>query len=608
MSIIDYSIPQLELLIGTFDCTAYLDSFAINLPMQEINQRLNWSGSFTVSYNLKARANGLSEADFDQNQAPGRWRPDQKLVRMNIRGYPLPALRIERYHYNPQTGIGQGSFYQSLDAVASPRPATLGEIQINYTPVGQIADTLLQNAYRGSSIGGAGNAGAACSGQLLGGITTRDPVNECQQLVGKFWHTLTVGVAEVANAVSCYPSGAPLFTRTLDQIEYEPDINHINFAANRVIVTGSRQVEKIIEQIPGTPRPKLQQTTEKQPFNKVFENAPGQQNNLNPTTSEKKSIGYLYPDDSSIPFYLAALVPTAVLSLIQFQRPIIGADNDTAYLTITAQEWPAGRIFPTLGTNTSLKLAILEIQSETRRIRYVPSGVLTGTGQSFTMVIEKDEKLTTAPVSPRSNTTPQIDPRTGQQLLLEPKPIVEGRKPLQDIPLETIPVVGVASVSNAGWSPAQLRDLIIEVGFLPSEQVANSLAAAIATREARRRDSATVTMPIPIEWLAAGCPILPTVRLWDGLWLAEGLIITMDSKSQEAKFAFTGARMSRQVAPGAPFVPTSTPIAPYKIRIKPIMRISKKLPVELPDNTALPLRIRPIINIVVSNGGGGGVS
>jgi hypothetical protein len=54
-------------------------------------------------------------------------------------------------------------------------------------------------------------------------------------------------------------------------------------------------------------------------------------------------------------------------------------------------------------------------------------------------------------------------------------------------------------------------------------------------------------MPIPDEWLAAGCPALRRVHLHDGQWQADGLILSM--QAGEAKFAFTAARIDRLGVP-----------------------------------------------------------
>jgi Bacterial pre-peptidase C-terminal domain len=236
---------------------------------------------------------------------------------------------------------------------------------------------------------------------------------------------------------------------------------------------------------------------------------------------------------------LAAL-PTALQNFVGSAQPIAGADPNAAYLTATVKKWPAGRIFKSLGTNTSLNVAEVEIQTETARLIWVPAGTLdtTGVSQSFTLVMLRQENLTSTPVG--ANT---VFNSGAAGTLLEPRPIVEGPTLLADVPTQTAPVTGIAYLAPIGWTPINQQDHIVEVGFIPDAGIANLLAAAIGAREMRRRDSAHFTMPIPDEWLVAGCPVLPTFTLWDGDWMADGLIVALSDRT--AKFSFTGNRISR---------------------------------------------------------------
>lgn len=569
MAILDYSIPQFQFLIGAFDCTNYLDEIALSLPIQEITQKLTWSGRFKVSFNQKARANGLTDAAFDQNQIPSRWRPAQVPIRLIIKGYTLPVMRIERYAYNPQTSTGEGSLHQILDAVAIDRPATQSEIEIYYTDLNQVVQTLVRDGFLGSAVT-PGQAVGGLQGQILGGVITKNPINDAQRLLGTQWQTLTVNTNETVISYYCGLRGS-LFSRSLNQIEITPDIDHINFAADRVIVTGSRQVPKDIQAVAGNPKPKLQKTEEKLPYNEVY---PGSDVYTTVQTfqvlAEKKRIHYQYEDDDSVDLgvFGVALSIGIGFEIQTVANRIYPGDPNKPFQTLTIKEWPIGRI-RSLGANSALNLAYVEFQTETRRriwaCRILLTGNITNTPADFDMVLQKDEKLTTPPTIDTSNQSSQTDPRTGLPGLLEPKPIIEGQKPIADQPMETQPITGLAQVSPAGWSPIQPQDLIIEVGFLPDTSVANQLAAEIAQREQRRRDQVAVTMPIPDEWLAAGCPILPTVTLWDGTWQAEGLIVSL--AGSEAKFAFSASRASRFG------LPITSIVKQVNIRAKPFIRV-----------------------------------
>lgn len=617
---LDYSIPQFHFSIGAFDCTDYLDEFAIALPIHEITQPLLWSGRFKISFNKTARQRSLTEADFDQSLNPGRWRPGQAPVSMNIKGYPLPVLRIERYAYNPQTKTGEGNLVQIPQLLATDRPekeiSTGGAIAdgapLNpaYYSVGYAVDRLVEIAFVGCTVQPQRQLGSQ-SGGIWGKIASRNPINDAQRLLGTQWRWLVVDQDEVIKSVTGDPLTQPIvFTRTLGQLEWEPDIDHINFDAESVIVTGSHQQPAKIpcqdEPVPINPtldrkgRIKVQKTTEYQPFSKVFARNSG--GDLSPTISAQKWIFYNYVDDQNWDSQLWQFIPGNLLFEIQNDRPTADAPAEGVAQTVTVEEWPAGRIFSKLGTNTSLAVAVLELQSETRKARYVPAGVLNSKlGQNFTLTEERKEKLITKPYFPSiSNHAGNIDPKTGKAKCLEPLPQPEKRQELAEVPLETVVVKGTARVAPAGWNPILKRDHVVEVGFLPDQGAANYLAQQIAQREAWRRDSVQVTMPIPTEWLVAGCPPLGRCTLHDGTWQMSGLIISM--VDQEAKFAFTAARIDRA---GVPVVKTLVEVAPKIMLFAEI------------DTKPLPLPYRSIYEVFIStlavqtgistdSGGGGG--
>jgi hypothetical protein len=609
---LDYSIPQFQLLIGSFNATDYLDEIALSLPMHEITQKLSWSGRFKVSFNRKAIAQGLTADQFDQGATPSRWRPGQQPVRLYIKGYPLPVMRIDRYAYNPQTGSGEGSLHQIIDAIATDRPATKGEVEIYYTPLNAIVNSLLAVAFRESTVKPGWSVGGL-AGQLLGGFVTRNPIADAQKLLGTQWRTLTVDTAEVTRSHYC-GLGNTLFSRALNQIEIEPDIDHINFATSRIIVTGSRQVPKVITPVPGNPKPKLQKTEEKLPYTEVY---PGDTLYTTPQTfqtlAEKKRIHYQYKDDARLDFdvfsdlFGAGDTGTLLSDLQRDPRyyysdnPIIlPADPNKPYQVLTIKEWPTGRI-SSLGQNSDLEIFEVQFQTEDRRRTWVPKLLLVptvaGQPEDYSLVLKKDEKLTTPPTTDNSNTSTTTDTRTGKPTILEPKAIIEGQKPIADQPMETEPVLGIAQVSPAGWSPIAPSDQIIEVGFLPDKDVAAQLAQNIAVREARRRDSMAVTMPIPDEWLVAGCPILPTVVLWDGAWLAEGLIVSM--QGTEAKFAFTAARVSRAG------IPVYREVINRKISAAAFVRVRSSIK-PTPIQTTINIRAKAFARLPVAGGGGSG--
>jgi hypothetical protein len=152
----------------------------------------------------------------------------------------------------------------------------------------------------------------------------------------------------------------------------------------------------------------------------------------------------------------------------------------------------------------------------------------------------------------------------------------------------------VADIAPANWTPLCRRDLTLEVGFLPDVGVANYLAQRVAEREAWRRDSVNVVMPIPDEWLIAGCPALRRCHLHDGDWQMDGLILSM--QEGEAKFAFTAARINRA---GVSVTRMRTDLT---IRAHPRTEIVSVLR-PVPVSTAITVRVP---GVPQPGGGGGG--
>jgi hypothetical protein len=610
---LDYSVPDFQFLIGAFDCTDYLDSISLSQPIHEITQVLTWSGRFTVSFNRKAIARGLLEADFDQGLTPGRWRPNQVQIKLKIRGYTLPVMRIDRYAYNPQTGQGEGTLHQIIDAVATDRPAKDPPLQIGGA---RSAGTLAPVSVSAAVIGLLNAAFYGCSvnppkydrnmpGLIYGEVSTRNPVADAQQLASIYWNWIAVDNAEAIRVITGDPLTTPvLFSRTLGAMEWTPDIDHINFAAEQVIVTGSHQrPAKILcdEISPDTTldrkgRPKYQRVIEQQPLSKIF--SKGAQDILSPGVAEVKWVFYQYPDDLDWDSQLLQFMPNNLL----YERDAVSKSDrngpiDQPCQTVTVYEWPVGRVFSDQGTANNLVVAALEMQSEKRKGRWVPYGLIDSKNQkgNLNLGLERYEDLITGVTYPgRTEHAGTIDPKTGKAQCLERQPKKEERQLLPETPLETVPVVGRSSIAPAGWVPICRRDLVLEVGFLPDTGAANYLAQQIAKREAWRRDSVKVVMPIPDEWLAAGCPPLRRAFLHDGHWQVDGAILEM--QEGEARFAFTAARIDRNS------VPIFNPRTEIIARVRPSASITSSTR-PLPISGTIVFRA---IAVEGSGGGGGG--
>lgn len=618
MARIDYRIPsQFSLTIAGFDATEYIDAINLSAPQSEPDEALFWSGDFQISLNRKAVAQGFTAADFDPITTPNRWRPGLALVQITIAGYPLPALRIDRYVYNPQTRQGQGTLTQILALLSSDRPAIEPEIEVGRSvPLAEVVDKLIAAAYEGATLPAPPRILAGITGELDSPISTRDPIADAQKICGVNWHWLSVDAQERAITVSGKPSERPLiFSRSLDQVEWEPDLDAINFAAERVIITGSRQIiDDSIDCSDKEPnpnadekgRPKVVPTKTIEPRGKVF---PQVARDSTPITSSNKVILYGYNSvsasgDRFIDGFNFQLVSAAPIGAIEndlrsaTDSNTKDIDPNTAVQTMTITDQPRAIIFPDLVQEIKPtkgkpyyviddRLATAEVTIETPFLRstYKPRGLVTpdpempkDSTQRFELVLDRREYLEGDRISKRPDHGGKINPKTGRAQCLEQSPDPEPQQFAADVRLKTEAIKAEAIVKPAGWTPLFRRPLVQDFGFIPSPGHAQNLADRIAEREAGRRDAVQITMPIPIEWLAAGCPLLARCRVHDGEFLIDGPIITIADGA--AKFSFSGTRLGVLSSP----VPTAPLPAPYVPNGLPVQLMLPTTALMLPIN------------------------
>jgi hypothetical protein len=570
---LDYTVPPLQFLIGGFDASEYLDSISLSVPMYEPGQPLLWSGRFAVSNNLKARANGLTDADFSEYGTPSRWRPYQSAVRLNIKGYQSPVFRIENYRYNSQTNIGEGILTQIPTAVAGDRPG----VSIPTTVSGNIG-TAIERLTTASFLGATVQPGRALAGD--GGVldvplVTRNPWADAARLAGLNWNWLTVNGSESIVTVSGSNNNL-VFSRTLEQVELVPDLDAIYQSAQKVIVTGARQVTDtsvadpvVNNQTPTAPRPKVKSTDEYRPAGSVF---PGLAPSTAPILFERKTIIYQYWDDDDWSGYLPfGTFLTSFLYDIQSQTQTginpYGAppvDLNVPMQTITIKQQPRGFLFSSLAPDASLITGEVLVESNLRKLTIKPVGVLfSAQAPDATLTIEKRESLTTQLIPPGAQiVSPATNPNgTAQQF--EPRPKLEPQQPIATRPLKTEVLKGEAQLSPLGWVPVLTKPLVVDFGFLPDNARAALLANKIAVREQQRRDQVLVDMPIPIEWLANGWPLLSRSIIGGNTYLMDGIVLSI--ADGEAKFGFTGALVSAGSTAIINGVPTAVQIPQYQV-------------------------------------------
>jgi hypothetical protein len=548
---LNYSRPTVSITVGSFDLTPYVVEIALSEPMPEYGDHLGWQGRFRVQ-----RVVGHDTAELDEWLHPTRWRTGQQQFRIEIGGELLPIMRIDRYQYDDRKGEGEGSLVQMLGIPGIGERAEGQAITIRSLSgaasnlVGSAVNQLLQAAFdlSVSSISPSFAVGGI-AGEIYGPITSRSPIQDAARLAASSWRWLAIDNTEALIAVSGEPVGAATFTRTAEQYEWERNIDAIGIPSSRMIVTGrynrlkARDCDDLAPDTTrdGQGRPSLQKIDELQPFSVVFDDGG---TSTTPTLAARKWIFYSYPDELRWDSQLWGLIPATIATEIQADQPLAGADPNSPSQTVTIEQWPAGRIFPDLGTSTTLYPALVEVQSERRKITYRPAGrILPDLGQDFDLVVELRETLTTTPVLfGRESHAGEIDPKTGNAKCLEPAPKPEPRQAAAEQPIEEVPISGSAAIAPVGYAPVVKRPSVRDLGFIPLG-MANYLAAQLAAREDRRRHSIKVRLPIPTEWLAAGCPPLASCLLDGSLYQIEGPNISITER--EAFLEFSAGRITR---------------------------------------------------------------
>ena len=609
---LDYTPPEFRFIVGTLDITPILFDWSLHSKALEINTDGCWQGSFT----LNSRSGSVVSAAYpnslmDPLTSPSLWRNSQCVVSIAIKFagvfYNLPKMRIDKYVWNPQTHSGEGQLYQFVESINKTRPATTPELKIGQqVPLKFVIETLIDKAQKDSpqklqkSIVG-------ITGVLDSAMTTRNPIADVQKLCGVNWQWLTVDNTEKIVTVSGTPEDYPiLFSRSLSQVNWEPDIQNINFAAPKVVVTGSRQVPDHScdcspnadqnKYVDSRGRTKISTTEEKKPYKEVY----GKTIRLDEVLSERKTIMYQYLDRtflggviSYIEFLSFGGVDTGlsydIKGFLNQSNAFSCKDIDemTPIATVTVKEWPRGRINQRFGEDGNLSVSEIIIEGPMIKARLVPIGTLNAQDSlNLNLMWASKEVLKNR----NTGKCGSADPKTGAVSCVTTKPQIETVQLGPQVPLKTEIIKAEANIKYNGWYPLIKDPYIEEIGFIPSQAHGNKLAISIAHREERRRNAVQISMPIRSipEYFKAGCPIVGRVRVYDGDFGFEAVIISMGQDKGE--FSFSCGRINQFSPP----VPGPIVLPPY-------------IPsggLQLIASTSITLQTGVVNSIQVSAGGG----
>lgn len=574
---LDYSLLPFTVHIGAFEVTNYIDSLKLSAPKSDLGKHLSWVGDFDLAFTYDAEIAGLTHADFDPLQTPTRWRPGVSVATITIAGYTLPKMRIRKYTYNEQTRQGRADLHQILDLVAGDRPAVEIETTIGKdgTPLEEATSKLIEAAFAGATITPTVSIGTLTpTGYLDDRLTTRDPMSDAQKLVGSCYAWLHVDSSEAIRAVDGDPQKRPIaFVRSIGQVEWDPDHDGIDFAAEKVIVTGSRKTPA-----PGSTVIKVLNSAQEQSHDDE-----GRQIKLVVPTYKK--VADLYPDvfrdENGLPTSTASVL--AELKTTEYHYwgigqnfetlPAIDVDGSLEFFpdlaglgyeagelveTVTITQKTRGEIYADLHPgDTSLVEAEKLVERDYAKIQYLTRGEVNPDGYpgDTTLTVAKAEAIKSGRVEPDGAVRNQKG-KGGKPLELEPRYKREYSYTAADIPMVTENLKGECDIAPANWVPFRNNPLVEDAGFIPSQAHADNLARQIAYREVRFRDAINITMPMPLEWLAAGCPPLARCHIHNAELQIEIPVIVM--AAEKLSFSFTGARIGT-----IPTIPDPPPTPPY---------------------------------------------
>jgi hypothetical protein len=586
MARLDYRIPQFQLTIGDFDLTDYLDLLELTQGISEQANPLIWTGQLEVSFNQRAMQRGLTPADFDPLAMPQRWRPVQAPLRLTLLGYPFPTLRLRKYVFNPQTRTGRGEIFQLLGAVGD-RPGEEVETTVGRmgTPLFTVALKLLETAFAPATITPEIDL-LPLTGSLDAPIATRNGVADAQRIVFTNYHWLWCDHQERICSISGDPQQQPIvLVRSQQQVELEPDLEGIDFAAEQAIYTASRQVAKPPPPIEKPDKPEESHDAEGKPrrlvteswkyryevFPELYGSKAGKLKfDTAKVLAEEKVIRHLYWENGAV--FEAIPQPEAAPGQNPPPPPPQVTDFAAQYQvgdraqTVTEFRRPRGAIpgfqkkFP---GDTGMVLAEKLIETEFCRCRLITRGEKFPKQFAFdtTLTVDELEMLTIGRVEPDGTIPSQADPRTGGKRKLEDLPRKEYRLSAPEVDLEDQTLRSEVTLQPAGWTPIVPQTHTEDLGFMPDQAHLDAVAQQLALREVRRRDAINVQMPVPIEWLRSGCKPLQRCRLHTYELQIDNPILRL--ADGECIFAFTGGLIGT-IAP-IPAPPDPLPWVPLAL-------------------------------------------
>lgn len=618
MPTIDYSILPFRVFIGDLEITDCLTKFEISRPIPEQGNILTWTGNLETFFNAKSSSIS-NESQLDPITNPSYFRPYQQVCQLTILNFTVCYFYLEKYVYDYQEQKGEGSIYQILDIASGNTPSEEVELPLNNqgNALGDIIAFCIQQAFEGSSKASPSIVfdKSKHTGRYYNRLTSSDLISEASDFAFKNYYWLYLDTLNRVDHVSGDPEkSSHLIVRSLDKVELKPLFDNLNFASDKVIVTGSREYSDLLFsfgfsfEVLDPPendkesfddegrRLQLITNTFKKTYQVYPELATQTVTDANGNIAleitdtsdilyEQKIVEYKYWGINPPYHPIDTLIATPSIDQKYLPQVTDFADQfrvgDLVQTIITTYRI-AGEVFPVNpGTadreiNNALVFYDKTVETDWCKVRYMAKGLVDsilleqtgGISVDTSEVLISSEPIKSGRINPDGTIPEPIKSKSddeeefkGSFLKLEEEERPEERQKEPELDLKEEILTGNASFEPVGWIPFRRKPYTVELGFIPDQEHADYLALQLGKREIRRRDAISVTMPIPIEYLQSGCLPLQKAKIHNlELLITEEIISIDDGKMQ---FAFTGERIGL-INPIQP-TPDSDPFLPGQI-------------------------------------------
>lgn len=565
---INFDLREFSFFLGSTNITRYITSFRLESPLASIGEPYLITGQFQVDLNQAALEDGRTEEFFDELKNPSLWRRGLQQVKISLNGKLLPVCRIESYVWTPG-GSGAGNIAQlpSLLKIFNKQELLAVAPRVGGTGLTTIVDKLLNQCNQ--ELGRVGQPSFSYDLPSLNGTFDKpvyfdDAIGLIQDLAGKQKQWLWVDSNERFKWATYRFGGTPSLSRapSFYQIQRSPD--SVNFFAEEVIVGGIKEIAKepvALEEegsIGGTRvavdvteqgNPRSYSLTTFSTYGDLFGRLADSEGNglLNagnvdtPTVEKIETYYFTYATDGNGREYLLSEQKTTQKPRGSVWADLTDNNGDPLIDSISSATVPiVTEISQTYANMRTLQRTWGEVYGGIEDSDGNPIVNDLGKAAIFTIRNQQiNEKISQQPpyFISEDSTLP-----SGQVRSVQPSPPPEAPQPQADLDYETETYTATCNVRGATWSPFNEQTERYDVGFLPSQAIAQDLACFLAQLEASRRDASTYTMSLADEWLNNGCAPFQIANLGDRSCTIDGWVVecTQNGDNGSLKFTFTG--------------------------------------------------------------------